>query len=130
MYVDYEFYKDIWGGLVPENIFPRLEIQARSTMDYYTFNRLKGVKNISEDVKFAMCELIEYQNKLDQQGGKEIASEKVGSHSITYADTGKEGRDLVKRKQRDIVQKYLGHSGLMYRGGWECENQYRYNDIQ
>lgn len=116
MYVDYEFYKDTWGGFVPENIFPRLEIQARSIVDYYTFNRLKGVKSTSDNVKYAMCELIEYLQKLEYTDGKEIASEKVGTHSVTYATSRKEGIDPVEEKKKDIVRKYLAHTGLMYRG--------------
>lgn len=115
MYVDYEFYQLEWGGKVPMTDFAQLNIQATKIIDYYTFNRLKECENVSNDVKYAICELIDDMHRLKATGGKEVASEKVGTHSITYATSNNSG-DAVKKKQRDIVKKWLGHTGLMYRG--------------
>lgn len=112
MYVDYEFYRNKYGGKVPEDNFKHLEILAASTVDYYTFNR---IKEVNDNVKFAVCELVDYLKDLEDKGGKEIASEKVGTYSVTYA-VADERSDLVKRKQRDIIRKWLGQTGLMYRG--------------
>lgn len=112
MYVDYEFYRDKYGGKVTEEEFKHLEILAASRVDYYTFNR---IEEADDNVKYAVCELIDYLKELQNKGGNEIVSEKVGTYSITYA-VANEGTNLVKEKQRDIVRKWLGHTGLMYRG--------------
>lgn len=115
MYVDYEFYQLEWGGKAPMTDFVQLNIQATKIIDYYTFNRLKELGDVSNDVKYAICELIDDMHRLKATGGKEVASEKVGTHSITYATSDSAG-DAVKKKQKDIVKKWLGHTGLMYRG--------------
>lgn len=115
MYLDYDFYKTNWGNKVPEEDFTQLNIKATQIIDYYTFNRLKNLEIIDDDVKYAICELIDDMHRLKATGGKEIASEKVGTHSITYA-TSSNSDDTVKKKQKDIVKKWLGHTGLMYRG--------------
>ena len=112
MYVDYEFYSQTYRGEVPQEKFERLNIQAQAIIDKYTFNR---IKEANYNVKFAVCELIDYLYELENKGGNEIASEKVGTYSVTYV-TGDEGTDLIKKKQRDIVMKWLGHTGMMYRG--------------
>lgn len=112
MYVEYEFYKNTYGGKVSEQEFKHLEVLAANTVDYYTFNRIIGP---DDNVKYAVCELVDYLKELKDKGGNEIESEKVGTYSITYA-VANEGTNLVKRKQRDIVRKWLGHTGLMYRG--------------
>lgn len=112
MYVDYEFYKNTFGGRVLEIDFTRLEIQASSIVDYHTFNR---ITEVDDKVKFAVCELIDHLKQLEDTGGKEVSSESVGGHSITYT-TNSNIQDPIKKKQRDIVLKYLGNTGLMYRG--------------
>nr|DAQ38471.1 MAG TPA: Head Tail Connector Protein [Caudoviricetes sp.] len=116
MYINYEFYKTNWGGKVPETNFNQLNIKATSIIDFYTFNRVKELETINDNIKYAICELIDGLYRLEGTEGKEVASEKVGTYSVTYAINNKEGIDHVKKKQRDIVAKYLGHTGLMYRG--------------
>lgn len=111
MYVDYDFYSNNYGGNVLQDEFTRLEMQASTIVDYYTFNR---IKEADDKVKFAACELIDYLKELEDTGGKEIESEKVGSHSVTYAKN--DDTNPIARKQYDIVKKYLGYTKLMYRG--------------
>jgi len=109
LYIDYIFYRDDYGGKVPEDEFLNLELKAVTLINYYTFNR---IIEVTDDVKFAVCELIDYFNEIIETDGKEISSEKVASYSVSYVVDGKS--ETIK--QRDIISKYLGHSGLMYRG--------------
>lgn len=111
MYVDYEFYSTNFGGKVAENEFTKLEIQASTLIDYYTFNR---IKEVNDKIKYAVCELIDYLKELERNGGKEISQESIGSQSVSYA-TG-ENQLTAEQKKFNIVKKYLGHSGLLYRG--------------
>ena len=111
MYVDYDFYSTTYSGIISNNEFTKLEIQASSIVDFYTFNRIDKT-DVSEKVKFAVCELVDYLKELKAAGGKEIASESVGSHSVSYVTNNTSSED----KKYSIVKKYLGHTGLMYRG--------------
>lgn len=113
MYVDYDFYQNNYGGRVSPLEFPRLEIQASNIVNFYTFNR---IKEVDDSIRFAVCELVDYLKEVKDKGGKEIASEKVGTHSVTYVVGTKEGIDPIEKRKKDIVNKYLGHTGLMYRG--------------
>ena len=112
MYVDYNFYQNTYQGKLPIDIFTKLEIKASGIVDHYTFNR---IEEADDKVKFAVSELTDYLAELEATGGKEIASEAVGTHSVTYVNTAV-GRDPVKLMQKAIVAKYLAHTGLMYRG--------------
>lgn len=112
MLVDFGFYQNEYSGEVSATDFEPLERQASSIIAYYTFNRASKADN---NVKFAVCELIDYLASLKATGGKEVANETVGTHSVTYM-ISKDGRDPVKAKQKEIMRKYLGHTGLLYRG--------------
>lgn len=110
MYVDYDFYISSYGGKNLLDDFTKLEMQASTLVDYYTFNR---ITEPNDKVKFAVCELIDYLYELEDTGGKEVDSESVGGHSVSYVS----GDNLSStEKQKAIITKYLGHSGLMYRG--------------
>jgi len=110
MYLDYSFYESEYGGQVSSEKFKPLEIQASMTVKHYTFNR---VSTASDEVKYAVCELVDYLYQLKKTGGKEIASESVGSHSVNYVvDKSKS----VESTKKEIIKRYLGHTGLLYRG--------------
>lgn len=115
MYLDYDFYKTNWGGKVLEEDFTQLNIKATQIVDYYTFNRLKNLEIIDDDVKYAICELIDEMHRLQTTDGKEIASESVATYSVTYA-VGNDSEKSIQNRQKDIVKKWLGHTGLLYRG--------------
>lgn len=112
MYVGYEYYKETYNGTVPMERFNNLEIRASNLIDYYTFNRLKD-KEIDNKVKFAVCELIDNLYELDNFQGKDKESEKVGQYSVTYSKVREEE---LEQEQKNIILKYLGHTGLLYRG--------------
>ncbi len=117
MYADYEFYKDTFGGtMISESEFTRLMIIASAYVDKITFNR---AMEISEDdptyrlLKLAACDIAEVLKREDEGG--EIQSESVGSYSVSYADTPTKKLSLEEK----IIQagkRYLGNTGLMYRG--------------
>lgn len=110
MYVDYDYYSNTYQGKVKAEDFTNLEIKAKNTLDYYTFNR---IETVDDNVKLAVCELIDFMQEDRENEGKEIESEKVGSYSVTYS---KENIISKSKKQRNIINKYLGHTNLLYRG--------------
>lgn len=91
--------------------------QASQLIDRYTFGRLSGVEDIPEEVQMCCCELAEAEFKREQQqkasGGK--TSEKIGTYSATFG-SAKEMDSVAVSKQRSIIMKWLGNTGLCYRG--------------
>lgn len=98
--------------------------KASQMMDQYTFNRLADVPEdkIPEAVKMCCCELAEslyqYEQQKNASGGK--TSEKIGTYSVTFG-TEKETADSAAREQRKIIMRWLGNTGLCYRG---CDHVY------
>ena len=108
--VDYEYYSVTYGGSeMPPLKFYALELRARKYIDSITCNRVDYSQEISENIKLAICAVIDVLIKYD---GKIIVSEKTGDNSITYVtpDTSKE-KEIYKE-----VKVYLADTGLLYRG--------------
>lgn len=119
-YADFEFYKDKY--LLGKNplISAGFDYYARNAskiIDLFTFGRLEGVENMLESVSLCCCELAEliYEDEMQSNdiGGK--ASEKIGSYSVSFSN--KSDREAsFKSKQYEIIIKWLGNTGLCYRG--------------
>ncbi|MDN9637783.1 hypothetical protein KLL63_17745 [Clostridioides difficile] len=106
-YIDYEFYNSL-GGKIPQGSFDRYAIRATKYVDYNTFNR---IEEVTEEIKLATCEVADLIYKSNLEGDKEIQSESVGSHSVTYSTSNK----TIEQKAYDILKMYLD-SDLLYRG--------------
>lgn len=116
MYVDYDYYSNNYKGKVKEEEFTTLEIKASGILNYYTFNR---IEDITDNIKLTICELIDYIAEEERvRTEKEIQSESVGTRSVTYAIAKNRNKNssVVKKEQKDIIYKYLAHTGLLYRG--------------
>lgn len=90
--------------------------EASQIIDQYTFNRLAKVDRVSDEVKFCCCELAEQYFRTEKQkkeAGK--TSEKVGTYSVTFA-SGADISNADASEKRSIVMKWLGNTGLCYRG--------------
>lgn len=107
IYIDYDFYSSL-GGKVPQDSFDRYAMRATKYIDYNTFGR---IKEVTEDIKIATCEIIDLIYKSSLEGDREIQSESVGSHSVTYTANNK----TLEQKAYDILKMYLD-SDLLYRG--------------
>lgn len=57
MYLTYDEYTDM-GGTADETAFENLEFEARTQVDYWTFNRLANETELPEAVKRCMYKLI------------------------------------------------------------------------
>ena len=110
MYADYTFYTGQFGGsVIPQVAFNRWSNKASKFLDQVTFNR---ITTVNEDIQMACCEIAEIYYKADQTDGKEVSSESVGSHAISYVETGKS----LEAKCYDAAKLYLANTGLLYRG--------------
>lgn len=112
-YVDYDFYKESYGGNnVPQGSFLKFAIKASAYIDKITFGRVKKLEEIPEEVKFATCAVIDFDKKIEDDGGI-ISSESEGNHSVTYVSTGNETEDKKRYKEAAL---FLSNTGLLYRG--------------
>lgn len=116
-YVDYDFYKESYGGSnVPQGSFLKFAIKASAYIDRITFNRVKKLEEVSEEIKFATCAVIDFDKKIEDDGGI-ISSESEGNHSVTYVDgnTGVNTETEDKRRYKEAAL-FLSNTGLLYRG--------------
>lgn len=90
---------------------------ASQVIDRYTFNHLKDVAEIPEEVQMCCCELAESEYRREKQqkesGGK--TSEKNGTYSVSFS-SAQESATAISREQRNIVMKWLADTGLCYQG--------------
>jgi hypothetical protein len=110
-YLSYEDYKGLGGtlDLMPFNL---LEFESRRLVDIRTFNRLKGKKDIPQEVKLCEYALINSINEFAKNNTKgNIASENTDGYSVSYAQIS----EVVKSKNAeliDIIRTYL--LGVIY----------------
>lgn len=113
VYADYSFYKNYFlGSAISESDFPRLALRASQFLDYYTLG--KSINNPAlENLKMACCAVAEAYQVIEKTGEKSgIASESVGSYSVSYTTNS-----AAKSELANVARQYLAMTGLLYRGG-------------
>lgn len=113
MYADYSFYVgEYLGSAISEEDFPRLALRASKFLDYYTMNRAKDYGG-DDSLRHACCAVAEAYHIVDESEAKRgIASESVGSYSVSYRDDRE-----INKLLADAARPYLAFTGLLYRGG-------------
>jgi hypothetical protein len=123
VYVDINYYSaDYRGTEIEYSDFPHLAVRASSVIDTLTYNRAAAVVTAGIDtetiaaIKNATCAVAEALQKIERsEAGGEIAAERVGEHSVTYAQSY--NSKLSPGKRLSLAAKtYLGLTGLMYAG--------------
>ena len=139
IYADYAYYTDEFhGDAIPEDSFARYAGRASDYIDQITMNRAQDYMILhpekSAPVKKACCALAEQYMQIYEakartmvEGG-EVASESVGSHSISYR-SGLETAAVLEADLRKIATSYLGFTGLLYRGIPNVHSSYSYYDF-
>lgn len=127
--VDYNYYSNFYGGSsIPESSFNKYSIKASSRVNNYTSNKIDS-SNLSENIKNTVCEIAEvlYNQdllilELESVEKKEVASETVGPHSISYVSKTNTLNQRVlndselDQKCYEICYNNLACTGLLYRG--------------
>ena len=124
-FADYTFCTGTYGGTsIPASTFAALALRASYEVDRQTLERasatIKAGTSLSliEKIKMATCAVAEQLNSFAAASltdGTGIASERVGDHSVTYL-SGNDRRDQEADAITDTVERYLGLTGLMFRG--------------
>lgn len=127
-YVDYTYYSTTYGGAaISSASFTALANQASAFIDLITMGRAAPYMVLAtptadelviiDKIKMATCAVVDEQYSVAQTGGV-IASESVGSHSISYAAGTKQ---TVSGKLSSAAYPYLALTGLMFRGFYADE---------
>lgn len=123
MYADYTYYTTTYlGSALTEEEFARAATRAGSFLDYYT--RGKSKTYTGEELKMCCCALAEQYQIIENaqtqsMSGGELQSQTVGAWSKTYK-SGTETAAAARETLAGIAMQYLGHTGLLYRGGGCC----------
>ena len=127
MYVDYEFYKTLYGNTVDETVFNRLiwnaeklvknavtGVDGRCKLDF----AFPDVAYDAEAVKRCECALVDIMAKIEKaeteaEGNKTVKSVSAGNESISY-DTGSgligkvlSNKSAQSRLYADTINEYL-----------------------
>lgn len=134
MYLTYDEYVNMGGSTLEETTFQQLEFEARSIIDWLTFNRLQKEEEYPEAVKRCIFKLISLLNDkqkalmVDTQSSDGsvkagIASESNDGVSTSYNTlSAKDAVDALQKEYEETIRMYL--SGvknslgqlLLYRG--------------
>lgn len=139
MYLTYDEYVQFGGKSLEETAFEDLEFQARSVIDWWTFNRLSNETRYPEAVKRCVFRLVQLINDRQQAmlvGSQSsdstktagIASESNDGVSTTYNTlSATEAVATLQKEMEDVIRLYLstirnslGHN-LLYRGVYPDE---------
>lgn len=110
-YLTYTEYKRL-GGKLEETPFNLLEFEARRKIDIKTFDRLKHLSEIPQEVKlceFALIESISSYNEALNGVSANVASETIDGYSATYV-TSVDADKVIKAKEQEtnaIIRNYL-----------------------
>lgn len=134
MYLTFDEYTQMGGDTLEETAFNQLEFEARSVIDYWTFNRLANDTTFPEAVKRCMFKLITLIH--DQQLALQtsvpttdgtitagIMSQSNDGVSVSYNMlSASTVVDLLKDTLRATINQYLGNvrnslgQKVLYRG--------------
>lgn len=107
-YLTYEEYKSL-GGTLGEMPFNILELKARQVINERTQNRLKNIKEIPQEVKICVYDLINTMNKYNLSNNStssNISSENTDGYSVTYK-SGTELTEEQKKQYDDVMETDL-----------------------
>ena len=140
MYLSYDDYQE-YGGTLDETAYNQLEFEARTVIDWWTFNRLQKEETYPEAVKRCIYKLVQLihdkqtsmvvgvgtsSNNSSIQAG--IASESNDGVSTSYNTlSAKDAVDTIQDELKATISMYLssvrnslGHR-LLYRGVYPDE---------
>lgn len=128
MYVNYGYYESKYllgrEPTVPEDDFMFWEKQTERVLNQYTFGRLTAdTELLTDEVKDCACELAELLYQADRNAQQAAVQ---GGVLQSYSNDGESGTfDLSQstfteegkaKKISEIIHRYLGNTGLLYRG--------------
>lgn len=124
-YLAYGEYLEMGGDkTLPVDDFRATARDMKQRIDYYTFKRLNFEdEETKTEVKSCIFNMVQEAIKdiwKSENMSTNIASETVGRHSVSYKTFGvAEVKEIEKAKDKalyEIIKRYFGLSGAMYKG--------------
>lgn len=115
-YLTYEDYKEL-GGTLPLDAFSKLERKAQRWLDSFTFNRIKCLTHIPDEVREVLAEFI---NRLDtisnqRENGDLVTQYSNGVEQLTYkVMTEEETKNELYSLAIDWLPTYLTYRGVNF----------------
>lgn len=124
IYADEPFYTSNYlcgREAVIQTAFSFYAMQATTEIRRYIGVNLPGDAEVPDAVKYCCCELAEilYHSEQTEQSSRGVASESVQGWSKSYESTDARNT-VVQQAQKRCIYKWLGDSGLLYRGVGVC----------
>ena len=131
-YLTFEEYQNL-GGKCSKDVFPSLQFDTESKMDYITSGRLSKMidemESVPEAVQMLEVKLIDIENESSNSEKQVtgVTSYSNGIESFGY-DTSKDLEEMLAEKFSTLMKQYLypEYPELFYRGRWV--NRARYSD--
>lgn len=110
MYLTYDEYL-AYGGKLENADFDRFRFRAEREIDNATFEKIKALSKIPENVKRCVFELIIFLSENAKLGNmRTISGVSNDGYSVSYSEN-KTGNEV-----EEIIRTYLLNTGLMYCG--------------
>lgn len=115
-YIEYNEYLEL-GGKVSEDAFVVLERKAQRWLDYFTFDRVKYLTRIPDEVKEVLVEFIDRLQEYSDQtmDGQLISKYSNGVEDITYSrSTESDVKNAMGKIAIEWLPDYLTNRSLKF----------------
>lgn len=130
-YLTFEEYQKL-GGKCTQDIFPNLQFDVESKMNFITFNKLSKLMNdlgnVPDEVKMLEAKLINIEFNVGPERDTSVSSYSNGIETFSYSSNEDDVEKLLNTKVRQLMMEYLypKYPDLFYRGRWV--ERARYNN--
>lgn len=130
-YLTFEEYQKL-GGKCTQDIFPNLQFDVESKMNFITFNKLSklinDLGNVPDEVKMLEAKLINIEFNVSPERDTSVSSYSNGIETFSYSSNEDDVEKLLNTKVRQLMMEYLypKYPDLFYRGRWV--ERARYNN--
>lgn len=130
-YLTFEEYQKL-GGKCTQDIFPNLQFDVESKMNFITFNKLSklinDLGNVPDEVKMLEAKLINIEFNVNPERDTSVSSYSNGIETFSYSSNEDDVEKLLNTKVRQLMMEYLypKYPDLFYRGRWV--ERARYNN--
>lgn len=117
-YVDYEYYRDTFGGDLEETKAKRLLEEASDQVDRLTYGRIRarGFNNLTEYqqemVKKAVCYQVDFINSYGDYLSTPLSGYSIGDVSLSFSQENQGAGGIMADKK---TLNYLSQTGLTVR---------------
>lgn len=113
--VTYDFYKDVYGGILNEDNFSKSLLKATRLVSNRTNNKIDTIvdadenQNLVNDIKFCICNVVDKVQYYNTNNGKVIASQSSGKISESYVVDSL--KSSAESDIADVIKSWLSGYG-------------------